>query len=160
MKPPALTAAALALALVACGSPSDEGTEVDAGEATVTTSGQGEEAEVVVEGADGATVTMGAGAAAVAGPAWARPYPGARVMTSVDAGSGDGATTFETDADPDTVIAYYRERAGQAGLADGASMTMGGMRQYAAEADGQRLTVVVQPQGARSVVQLAWETAG
>ena len=161
MKPLVLTVSAVAaLALAACGDRS-EGTEVRTEDGTVTATGEGEDASVVVEGADGTGVVMGAGAAAaVAGPAWARPYPGARVMTSVDAGSGDGATTFETDANPDTVIAYYRERAGEAGLADGANMTMGDTRQYAAQADGQSLTVVVQPQGSRSVVQVAWESAG
>lgn len=161
MKPLALSAAALAaLALAACNDTGD-GTEVRSDQGSITTSGEGEDATTVIEGADGAGAVIGAGAAAaVAGPDWARPYPGARVMTSVDAGNGDGATSFETDANPDTVIAYYRERAEEAGLASGANMTMGDMRQYAAQAEGgQSLTVVVQPQGERSVVQVAWESA-
>lgn len=161
MKPLVLSAAALAaLALAAC-TDTPDGTEVRSDQGSITTSGDGEDATAVIEGADGAGAVIGAGAAAaVAGPDWARPYPGSRVMTSVDAGGGDGMTAFQTDANPDTVIAYYRERAEEAGLAAGANMTTGDVRQFAAQADdGQSLTVVVTPQGDEAVVSVAWESA-
>lgn len=153
---------AATIALAACEG-GNEREQVTVPGGVVTTEGSGADQSVTVEGADGQRVVLGSGASATAAsaPTFAQPYPGAEVQQSVQVpGQQGGMLVFSTDANPDTVIAYYRERAGEAGLADGANMTMGDTRQYAAQADGQSLTVVVQPQGARSVVQVAWESAG
>ena len=162
MKLIVLTASALAVvSLAACGdregaAAPDETTVYRSEEGSVTTSGEGEDQTMVIEAADGS----GAGAT-VTGPDYARPYPGSRIVSTVDAGADRGGmTVFESDANPDTIIAYYRERAEEAGLSSGANMTMGEMRQYAAESDsGQSLTVVVTPQDGRATVNVAWEAA-
>jgi hypothetical protein len=159
MKPVVLAAAAALLAACSGGSESED-TVYRSEEGTVTTSGEGDDATTVVEGADGSGAVVGAGAAAaVSGPDWARPYPGSRVVSAIDIpAEGGGMTTFETTANPDTVIAYYRERAADAGLPVGATMTTGDMRQYAAQADnGQALTVIVTPNEGRSSVNVTWQ---
>lgn len=161
MKPLILAAAFASLGLCACTSESDQETVIRSDQGSVTTSGEGENTTTVFEAADGSGVVVGAGAAAaVSGPEWARPYPGSRIVSAIDAGPNQGGmTVFETDAAPETVIEYYRQRAEQAGLPTGATMSMGEMRQYAAEAEnGQSLTVVVTPNEGRSTVNVAWET--
>ena len=168
MKLIVLTASALAVvSLAACGdrdgaAAPDETTVYRSEEGSVTTSGEGEDQTMVIEAADGSGAVVGSGAGAtVTGPDYARPYPGSRIVSTVDAGADRGGmTVFESDANPDTIIAYYRERAEEAGLSSGANMTMGEMRQYAAESDsGQSLTVVVTPQDGRATVNVAWEAA-
>lgn len=161
MKPVILAAAGAALLLVACsGGSESEDTVYRSEEGSITTSGEGDDATTVIEGADGSGAVVGAGAAsAVSGPDWARPYPGSRVVSAIDIpAEGGGMTTFETDANPDTIIAYYRERAEDAGLPTGATMESGDMRQYAAQADnGQALTVIVTPNDGRSSVNVTWQ---
>jgi len=163
MKPLALSAIALAaLTLAACGGGSEDKTVYSSEEGSVTTSGEGEDQTMVIENADGTGAVIGAGAGAtVTGPDYARPYPGSRIVSTINAGADQGGmTVFESDANPDTIIAYYRERAEDAGLSSGASMTMGETRQFAFEGEnGEGLTVIVTPQDGRSTVNVAWESA-
>lgn len=163
MKLIAMTASALAaLSLAACGGGSDEETVYRSEEGSVTTSGEGEDQTMVIENADGTGAVIGSGAGAtVTGPDYARPYPGSRVVSTINAGADQGGmTVFESDANPDTIIAYYRERAADAGLSSGASMTAGETRQFAFEGEnGEGLTVIVTPQDGRSTVNVAWEAA-
>ena len=101
--------------------------------------------------------------AAPGAPAFAALYPGATaeapaVIAAGDAGQG-GLVTFETSASPDEVIAYYRDRAAQAGLRPVMGMNQGDARAYGAadgEPDGAKLSVVAAPAEGNTSVQLSW----
>ncbi len=101
--------------------------------------------------------------AAPGAPAFAALYPGATaeapaVIAAGDAGQG-GLVTFETSATPDEVIAYYRDRAAQAGLRPVMGMNQGDARAYGAadgEPDGAKLSVVAAPAEGNTSVQLSW----
>ena len=97
-------------------------------------------------------------------PAFAAVYPGAQVSgPSTVANSPDGTggiISFTTEADPDTVVAFYRQKAEAAGLSSTMGMNQGKARAYgamAADNPGTSLRVVADPidDGATSV-QLTW----
>ncbi|MFN3879598.1 MAG: hypothetical protein ACK4MH_14580 [Brevundimonas sp.] len=106
-----------------------------------------------------------AGAPAVDGaPAFAAIYPGGQVegqplLAGGEAGAG-GLVTFTTDASPDQVVAFYRERAEAAGLRSVTGMNQGEARAYGAagdQANGPSLQVVAAPTDAGATsVQLGW----
>ncbi len=99
----------------------------------------------------------------VGAPAFAVLYPGGAVEgepTTTEGPAGSGRlVTFTTDADPEAVVAFYRQRAEAAGLASVMSMNQGEARAYGAvhSADGARVEVVASPEetGLTSV-QLSW----
>ncbi|ADL02561.1 hypothetical protein [Brevundimonas subvibrioides] len=100
-------------------------------------------------------------------PSFAVLYPGgeidapATVATSA-AGPG-GLVAFRTDADPATIVEFYRTRAEAAGLSSVMAMNMGEARSYgAAKADaGANLQVVASPiEGGQTSVQLSWSAGG
>lgn len=160
----ALTAGLLA----ACGDRDSEGITVptEDGLATVTTEGDSETGTMTIVAPDGSRTVIGAGSAAAAAgaPAFAQPYPGATVEAAQTARQGDqhgGILTFTTDAHPDTVIDFYRQRAEGAGLQAGASVRQGESRMYQAEGqDGANLVVVVTPVEGRTSAQITWSAAG
>lgn len=84
-------------------------------------------------------------------------YPGATAVTP----QGQARqVTFTTDALPDTVIEFYRQRAESSGLRPTAAMNQGGARAYGASDQtegGHSLQVIAAPteEGATSV-QLSW----
>lgn len=97
-------------------------------------------------------------------PAFAALYPGAQVdgqplLAGGEAGAG-GLVTFTTDASPDQVVAFYRERAEAAGLRSVTGMNQGEARAYGAagdQANGPSLQVVAAPTDAGATsVQLGW----
>jgi outer membrane murein-binding lipoprotein Lpp len=95
-------------------------------------------------------------------PAFAVIYPGgqpksAAISAQGPAGPG-GMLDFTTDATPDEVVAFYRQRAEAAGLKPINSLNRGEARAYSAGDGGTRLlTVVVTPvDGAPNDVQLSW----
>jgi len=104
-----------------------------------------------------------AAAPIVAGaPAYAALYPGGELEgppTTAEAGAG-GLATFRTDATPDAVIAFYRERAEDAGLASVMGMNQGDARAYGARGDGEEgasLQVVAAPtEDGGTSVQVSW----
>ena len=97
-------------------------------------------------------------------PAFAALYPGAQVDAPATVASGPtgpgGLITFTTDALPEAVIAFYRQRAEAAGLAPVMAMNQGEARAYGAaarKADGATLQVVAAPgEGGLTSVQLTW----
>lgn len=103
--------------------------------------------------------------AAPGAPAFAVIYPGGAVegpatMAQGPTGPG-GILTFTTDATPETVTAFYRERAEAAGLTTIASMNQAGAAAYSAgngaSGRGQLLSVVATPvDGGPTSVQLSW----
>ncbi len=154
---------AAAFALAACDGGSDR-EEVAVPGGTVTSEGSGADQSVTIEGADGQRVVYGSGSAASAEntPAFARPYPGSEVQQSVQVpGQEGGMLVFSTDANPDTVIAYYQARAEEAGFVSGTSMTQDQTRMYGAEnPEGGDLAVVVAPVDGASTVTVTWSAAG
>ncbi len=96
-------------------------------------------------------------------PTFAALYPGAQADGAPVAASGPngpgGLITFNTDATPDSVVAFYRQRAEQAGLASIMAMNQGEARAYGAAARdrGASLQVVAAPgEDGLTSVQLSW----
>jgi len=97
-------------------------------------------------------------------PMFAALYPGAQADSPATLASGPtgpgGLITFTTDALPETVIAFYRQRAEAAGLAPVMAMNQGEARAYGAAArktGGASLQVVASPgEGGLTSVQLTW----
>lgn len=110
------------------------------------------------------TADASASPAARGAPAFAVLYPDAAPVgepTLADGPSGPGGlTTFVTEAPPQEVIAFYRERAEAEGLASVMAMNQGDAQAYGAassQAAGPSLQVVASPTpdgGAN--VQLSW----
>ena len=74
-----------------------------------------------------------------------------------------GIVQFTTDADPEAVIAFYRQRAEAAGLKQINSMNRGDAQAYSAgdgaTGRGQLLQVIATPvEGGPTDVQLDWTT--
>ena len=99
-------------------------------------------------------------------PAFAAVYPGGRTTGPLTVANGPdgpgGIISFTTEADPDTVVAWYRQRAETAGLSSIMGMNQGKARAYgamAADNAGKSLRVVADPvdEGTTSV-QLTWST--
>ena len=102
--------------------------------------------------------------AAPGAPDYAALYPGA-VMdqpgTTATGPHGDGGlVTFRTSASPDEVVAFYRERAEQAGLSSVMGLNQGDARAYGAAggpAGATNIHVVAAPgEGGETSVQLSW----
>jgi len=127
-------------------------------------------AEISTERASPAPAVAGVEAVAPiaeGAPAFAVLYPGGEIqapptLASGPAGPG-GLVAFQTDADPETIVAFYRERAEAAGLSSVMAMNMGEARSYgAAKADaGANLQVVASPsEDGKTSVQLSWSAGG
>jgi hypothetical protein len=154
----AATALVAAMALAGCSPP--------AGEAAPAVA----EAEPAADAAAPvAAVPAGSPAAAAApaapgAPAFAVVFPGGSAQGPVTVARGPdgpgGILTFTTDATPDAVVAFYRQRAEAAGLASVMAMNTGDARAYGAAAgdgSGKVLHVVATPvEGGPTSVQLDW----
>lgn len=106
-----------------------------------------------------------ADAATISGaPAFAALYPGAQADSPATVANGPtgpgGLITFTTDAVPDAVVAFYKQRAEAAGLSPVMAMNQGEARAYGAAArkeNGATLQVVAAPgEGGLTSVQLTW----
>lgn len=97
-------------------------------------------------------------------PVFAALYPGAQADAPATVASGPtgpgGLVTFTTDAAPEAVVAFYRQRAEAAGLSPVMAMNQGEARAYGAaarKADGASLQVVASPgEDGLTSVQLTW----
>lgn len=124
------------------------------------------------EAAAPAPATPPAGAAAAlpaadGAPAFAVIYPGAELKGPATVAQGPagpgGIVQFTTDDDPQTVIAFYRQRAEAAGLKQINSMNRGDAQAYSAgdgaNGRGQLLQVIAtRIEGGPTDVQLDWTT--
>lgn len=157
----ALTLALAALTLAGCGDGGEVETSHEIPGGSIHTEGSGDDTTTVIHTEEGNEAVIGSGseAAASAGPAFSRPYPGSRIVSSVTSASENaGLITFETDAQADTIIAYYRQRVEEAELTPRADMTLNGTRHFGAESDsGGEFNVVISPQDDRSVVTVSWD---
>lgn len=114
-----------------------------------------------------AVAAVAAPPAAPGAPAFAVVYPGGTAQGPATVARGPdgpgGILSFTTDAAPDAVIAFYRQRAEAAGLASVMAMNTGDARAYGAAASdgsGKLLRVVATPvEDGPTSVQLDW-TAG
>ena len=118
--------------------------------------------------APAAAVPTGSSAAATpaapGAPAFAVVYPGGTALGPVTVARGPdgpgGILSFTTEATPDAVVAFYRQRAEAAGLASVMAMNTGEARAYGAAAgdgSGKLLHVVATPvEGGPTSVQLDW----
>ena len=94
-------------------------------------------------------------------PDFVTSYPGAK-QESISIGSNangtSGTVTFETSDSPDAVIAFYKQKSADAGLAHDVSMNSGSATQFTASAgDGKRaLQVSASASGSGAHVQVNW----
>lgn len=125
-------------------------------------------ADAAAPAAAAPAVAAGAAAPAAPGaPAFAVVYPGGAAQGPATVARGPdgpgGILSFTTDATPDAVIDFYRQRAEAAGLASVMAMNTGDARAYGAAASdgsGKLLRVVATPvEDGPTSVQLDW-TAG
>ena len=124
------------------------------------------------EPAAGTRATPPAGAAtalpaAAGAPAFAVIYPGAELKGPATVAQGPagpgGIVEFTTDAEPETVVAFYRQRAEAAGLKQINSMNRGDAQAYSAgdgaNGRGQLMQVIAtRIEGGPTDVQLDWTT--
>ena len=110
-----------------------------------------------VSAADGAAV-----ASLAALPHFAVVYPDAVIqgdpLTAASATGPGGIVTFITEASPEAVIAFYRERAEADGLATMMALNQGEARAYGAQKQttGASVNVVASPAEDGTSVQLTW----
>lgn len=109
-----------------------------------------------------APASAGGGAAVAGAPAFAVVFPGGEVDTAAepDLTGAEAGLAFTTEASPDEVVEFYRNKAEQAGLASVMSMNQGDVRAYgAADAPGAAsLRVLAHPSDdGRTSVQLSWK---
>lgn len=98
-------------------------------------------------------------------PSFAVLYPGGSVegepVIATGAAGPGGLVTYLTDAAPEAVIAFHRQKAEAAGLASVMAMNQGEARAYGAAREGDNLQVVASPTPeGRTSVQLSWSAAG
>lgn len=110
-------------------------------------------------------VTGGAAPAAPGAPDFAVIYPGGEPEAPATLAQGPtgpgGLLTFTTDATPDAVVDFYKQRAEAAGLKAITAMNQGEARAYAAgdgvDGRGKLLSVVASPVATGPTsVQLSW----
>jgi hypothetical protein len=126
-----IAAAAAAAALSGCGR-SDTKVYSD-GKSSVAVSNNGD-GHMTITGENGAKMEFGAGSQAKL-PSYLPLYPGAKVTASFTGQGKDGSggmVSFHTPAAPAEVIAFYKQKAGAAGMADTMNMDSGGTMVYIA----------------------------
>lgn len=155
-------AAAAAMAASACSpGPADDAAPAEAAAADAAATAPVPSARDEVAGSPAAAAPP----AATGAPSYAVVYPGGvpeGPPTLADSPTGPGGVlTFNTEAAPEAVVTFYKERAEAAGLRPINSMNQGEARAYSAgdgaDGRGQLLSVVAAPDGdGRTSVQLTW----
>ena len=157
----AIAFVAMATSLTGCGNGDASAERPIAPEAAAGTATPASSAEADVPVAAAAPTPS----ASVSGvPAFAAVYPGGQVSGSQTAANGPdgrgGIISFTTKADPDTVVAFYRQQAEAAGLSSTMGMNQGKARAYgamAADNAATSLMVVADPvDDSATSVQLTW----
>jgi len=152
-----VTACVLAVSLAACGKKEDSGKPVVA----VAPGG------VTVKGNDGtATITTGGGAAVAAAanlPDYAPLYPGASVEMSAASAPGDessvgGTVTYMTNATPQQVVDFYKQKSAAKGVPAKMNANMGAALMFAAADDSgaRSVQVIATPAGTGTNVAVTW----
>ncbi len=92
-------------------------------------------------------------------PPFAPLFPSARVQSSIGTGTGPnaaGTVSFATDAQPEAVIAFYRERALADGMEETPDTADTGTLAFTARKDDMQMQVLASPGGSGSNVQVLW----
>lgn len=155
---------ALSVGLAACDDRSEAAPENESYRALAAANDANDAATPIPAAPASAPVPDSAAAAIDGAPAFAALYPGAQTDGAPVTASGPdgpgGLVTFTTEASPDAVIDFYRQRAERAGLAPVMAMNQGDARAYGAAArteKGASLQVVASPgQDGLTSVQLTW----
>jgi hypothetical protein len=154
----AATALVAAMAMAGCSPPAEEAAPV------VAEAESAADAVAPTAAAPAESPVAAAAPAAPGAPAFAVVYPGGTAQGPVTVARGPdgpgGILSFTTEATPDAVVAFYRQRAEAAGLASVMAMNTGEARAYGAAAgdgSGKLLHVVATPvEGGQTSVQLDW----
>ena len=160
----AATALVAAMASAGCSPPAGEAAPAAAKAAAETAPETAPEAAPPAAAAPAESPAAVATPAAPDAPAFAVVYPGGTAQGPVTVARGPdgpgGILSFTTEATPDAVVAFYRQRAEAAGLASVMAMNTGEGRAYGAAAgdgSGKLLHVVAAPvEGGPTSVQLDW----
>ncbi len=158
----AATALMATMVLAGCGQAADE-----APPATEAVAAADAAVPAAAPPAGSTAASSSAAPAAPGAPAFAVVYPGGETSGPATVARGPdgpgGILSFTTEATPDAVIDFYRQRAETAGLASVMAMNTGEARAYGAAAEdgsGKLLRVVATPvEDGPTNVQLDW-TAG
>jgi hypothetical protein len=158
----AATALMATMVLAGCGQAADE-----APPATEAVAAADAAVPAAAPPAGSTAASSSAAPAAPGAPAFAVVYPGGETSGPATVARGPdgpgGILSFTTEATPDAVIDFYRQRAETAGLASVMAMNTGDARAYGAAAEdgsGKLLRVVATPvEDGPTNVQLDW-TAG
>ncbi len=158
----AATALMATMVLAGCGQAADEAPPATEAAAAVDAT-----VPAVAPPAGSTAASSSAAPAAPGAPAFAVVYPGGETSGPATVARGPdgpgGILSFTTEATPDAVIDFYRQRAETAGLASVMAMNTGEARAYGAAAEdgsGKLLRVVATPvEDGPTNVQLDW-TAG
>lgn len=140
-------ATSAALALAACGSETKgEFTTEDGENAEYTIDKDSGETSMTIKSEDGTATLRSGSEVPVNLPSGFSLFPGSKVVTNTVVKQPDGQGTmvmFEADAQPDAVIAHYREQAKAAGFAIELEMNTNGTTMIVGkrEADGSSLSV-------------------
>jgi hypothetical protein len=98
-------------------------------------------------------------------PEFASIFPGGVIdgdpLSAASDTSTGGLLTYVTDADPEAVIAFHKQKAEGAGLASVMAMNQGEARAYGAAREHNNLQVVASPgPDGRTSVQMSWSVGG
>jgi hypothetical protein len=155
----AITMIVAATGLVGCGK-TDTKTYSDGKGNNVSVSNAGD--HMTITGSNGEKVEFGTGASAKM-PSYLPLYPGAKVTASFSGQGKDGSggmVAFHAAATPADVIAYYKQKAASAGMADTMNMDAGGTMTYMASNEKAKTTLSVTATKASdgSDGQVTWGT--
>jgi len=131
-----------AIGLVGCGK-TDTKTYSDGKGNNVSVSNTGD--HMTITGANGEKVEFGTGANAKM-PSYLPLYPGAKVTASFSGQGKDGSggmVAFHAAATPADIIAFYKQKAASAGMADTMNMDAGGTMTYMASNEKAKTTLSV-----------------
>ncbi|WP_427790953.1 hypothetical protein [Brevundimonas diminuta] len=154
---------AFSVGLTACNERGQAGPEAESAPAAPTDA-SGDVGAASYDASNHAAATDAAPVAIKGAPGFAVIYPGGQAdgqaLTAAGPDGPGGIITFTTDATPDAVIDFYRQRAERAGLAPVMAMNQGEARAYGASARSEKgpgLQVVAAPgEGGVTSVQLTW----
>jgi len=147
-----------AVGLVGCGKSGTRTYGTGSGSVTVSNSGD----HMTATGSNGEKVEMSSGPGVTAKlPAFLPLYPGATVQTSVTGAGKDGdggMVVFHTSAGAAAIVAFYKQKAVAAGMADTMNMQQGATTMYVATNEKTKQSVEVAATSAAdgSTVQLTW----
>lgn len=164
MRRGAMVAIAVALACSACGQKQETtvATGPDGTKMTMTQDAGDNVATVNVTTGNGQTASFSAGGGTwpATAPAFAPAYPGAKIAGGFS-GATDGKSaamvSFETGDAPDTVVAFYRDKARAAGLKDETTVGSGGMKMYGAKTpDGGGFSVMARAESGKTTATVSY----